>query len=178
MPCNQSVWQAVVAALGMVPADLFDDEERGGGSPIGARNSATVQPTAGSSRKSYAPYVSEPTVPREAGESGLTLDQYATAKALSIDFLKSCGLSEFTFDRKPAVRIPYFGEAGDELAVRFRIALDLDRFRWKSGTKPCLYGLNRLAELKKVGQAVLVEGESDCHAQPAWHFSNQRPSRW
>ena len=47
--------------------------------------------------------------------------------------------------------------------MRFRIALDGDRFRWKSGTKPCLYGLHRLAEAQKAGQVVLVEGESDCH---------------
>jgi hypothetical protein len=151
----------------MVPADLFDDEERGGGRQIGADNRATVQPTAGWPRKSDASHVSETTAPMEAGEPGLTLDQYATAKALSIDFLKSCGLSEFTFDRKPAVRIPYLGEAGEELAVRFRIALDVDRFRWKSGAKPCLYGLNRLPEMKKTGQIVLVEGESDCHT--LWH---------
>ena len=65
---------------------------------------------------------------------------------------------EFKFDRKPAVRIPYFAEIGEELAVRFRIALEGDRFRWKSGKKPCLYGLNRMAELKKTGQVALVEG--------------------
>jgi 5S rRNA maturation endonuclease (ribonuclease M5) len=93
----------------------------------------------------------------------LTLGDYAAAKRLPIDFLKSCGLSEFTLDRKPAVRIPYFGESGEELAVRFRIALDGDRFRWKSGTKPRLYGLNRLSEARRQRQVILVEGESDCH---------------
>jgi hypothetical protein len=160
-------WQAVVAALGMVPADLFDDKQTGGGRSIGADNRATVQPIAGSWGQSDAPHLSEVTAPMEAGEPGLTLAQYATAKALSIDFLKSCGLSEFTFDRKPAVRIPYFGEAGEELAVRFRIALDVDRFRWKSGARPSLYGLDRFSEMKKMGQIVLVEGDSDCHT--LWH---------
>ena len=155
-------WRAVVAALGMVPADLFDDEARGRRMP-GHHNRATVQPTARSSTKSDAPHILDAMRPIEASESGLTLDRYATAKVLSIDFLKSCGLSEFTFDHKPAVRIPYFGQTGEELAVRFRIALEGDRFRWKSGTKPCLYGLNRLVELKKAGQVALVEGESDCH---------------
>src|SRR3977135_2472845 len=38
-----------------------------------------------------------------------------------------------------------------------------DRFRWKSGTKPCLYGLHRLHEAHKARHVVLVEGESDCH---------------
>jgi hypothetical protein len=62
------------------------------------------------------------------------------------------------------VRVPYFGVGGEELAVRLRIAFDGDRFRWKkSGTKPCLYGLNRLAEARQRGQVALVEGESDCH---------------
>jgi hypothetical protein len=61
------------------------------------------------------------------------------------------------------VRIPYLGEDGEQTAVRFRIALDGDRFRWKSGTKPCLYGLNRLSDARREGQVVLVEGESDCH---------------
>ena len=84
-------------------------------------------------------------------------------KRLPIHFVKSCGLSEFTFDHKPAVRVPYLGVDGEELAVRFRIALDGDRFRWKSGPKPCLYGLHRLHEAHEARQVVLVEGESDCH---------------
>jgi putative DNA primase/helicase len=98
-----------------------------------------------------------------SGQRGLTLDRYATAKRLPIDFLKTCGLSEFTYDHKPVVRIPYLGEDGEQTAVRFRIALDGDRFRWKSGTKPCLYGLNRLSDARREGQVALVEGESDCH---------------
>jgi hypothetical protein len=44
------------------------------------------------------------------------------------------------------ILFPYFGVGAEELAVRFRIGLDGDRFRWKSGTKPCLYGLHRLSE--------------------------------
>jgi hypothetical protein len=156
-------WQAIVAALGMVAADLFDAEESGGGKRTTGRNRATAQPNAGSPGKSGTREVPEDPAPAEARKSGLTLDRYATAKRLSIEFLKTCGLSEFTFERKPAVRVPYFGGGGEELAVRIRIALDGDRFRWKSGTKACLYGLNRLSEVKKASQVVLVEGESDCH---------------
>jgi hypothetical protein len=80
-----------------------------------------------------------------------------------VDFLKGCGISEFTYDHRPALRIPYFGTGGEELAVRFRISLEGDRFRWKSGAKPCLYGLHSLTKAKQSGQVVLVEGESDCH---------------
>jgi hypothetical protein len=143
--CN---WQAITDALGMNAADLFDDDKKGGGGFHLSNNRATAQPTGGASASQIP---------------GLTLDRYATLKGLPIDFLKTCGLSEFTYDHKPAVRIPYFGIGEEELAVRFRIALDGDRFRWKSGTKPCLYGLNRLAEARQQGQVALVEGESDCH---------------
>jgi hypothetical protein len=97
-------WQAIIAALGVVAADLFDDEERGGGRRTAARNRATAQPNVGSSRKLDPREVSKDPAPTDAGESGLTLGLYAAAKGLPIDFLKSCGLSEFTFDRKPAVR--------------------------------------------------------------------------
>jgi hypothetical protein len=47
------------------------------------------------------------------------------------------------------MRIPYLGVGGEELAVRFRIAFEEDRFQWKSGSKPCLYGLHRRAEAQK-----------------------------
>jgi hypothetical protein len=144
--------------LGIDVSALFDDEDRGRGECVHADNRATAQQgrkssettTAGGSRQSPAAL-------------GLTLEQYAAAKMLPIEFLKTCGLSEFTYDRKPAIRIPYFGVAGEELAVRFRIALDGDRFRWKSGTKPCLYGLHRLSDAQRERMVVLVEGESDCH---------------
>jgi hypothetical protein len=59
---------------------------------------------------------------------------------------------------------PTSTEAGEEVAVRFRCALDgSDRFKWKRGTKPCLYGLSRLDDAKAKGFVVLVEGKSDCH---------------
>jgi hypothetical protein len=146
--CN---WQAIIDALSMDTADLFDDDKKGGGGLHPSNNRATAQPT-GEASASQIP--------------GVTLDRYATVKGLPIDFLKTCGLTELTYDHKPAVRIPYFGIGGEEVAVRFRIALDGDRFRWKSGTKPCLYGLNRLAEVRQQGQVALVEGESDC--QTLW----------
>jgi hypothetical protein len=95
--------------------------------------------------------------------SGLTLDEYARAKALPVDFLNSLGMSQSTYGSKPAVRIPYFGSIGEEIAVRFRIKLAGDRFRWESGSKLCLYGQERLADAHQAGYVVLVEGESDCH---------------
>jgi hypothetical protein len=151
-------WEEIIGALGLDASALFDEGTQG--RPIPANNRATAQPKA-KSRKAGAAKQSQALEHRAT--SGLTLAQYAAAKGISIDFLKACGVSEVTRDQKPALRIPYLGPDGQELAVRFRIAPDGDRFRWKSGTKPCLYGLHRLAEAKNAGQVVLVEGESDCH---------------
>jgi DNA primase len=62
----------------------------------------------------------------------------------------------------------YLRQGGEELAVRIRIALSGDRFRWKPGGKPYLYGLNRIADARATGHVVLVEGESDVHT--LWHY--------
>ena len=132
-------WREIISALGVAESDLFDSPSNGaGGRPIPLDQRATVQPSPTS------------TSPTNAA-AGLTLDQYATAKGLPVDFLKGCGISEFTYDHKPALRMPYLGAAGEPLAVRFRIALEGDRFRWKSGSKPQLYGLHRLAEAREAG---------------------------
>jgi hypothetical protein len=157
-------WQEIINALGIEASALFDNEHTGRGDSIRADNRATAQqgrksrarPRPEGSRQTSVP-------PDDPRALGLTLERYATAKMLPIEFLKTCGLSEFTYDHKPVVRIPYFGVGGEELAVRFRIGLDGDRFRWKSGTKPCLYGLHRLSHAQKERIVVLVEGESDCH---------------
>lgn len=134
-------WKAIIAAIGVAADELFDADKRRGDHP--KNNRATAQP------------------------SGLTLAQYAALKSLPISFLQECGLSDMVFDGRPAVRIPYLGAAGEELALRFRIAAAGDRFRSKSGSKPCLYGLNRIADALATGYVVLVEGESDVHT--LWH---------
>jgi hypothetical protein len=69
-----------------------------------------------------------------------------------------------TYLCKPAVRIPYPYEEGQEVAVRFRVSRDgAEKFRWTSGDKPLPYGLRLLEEARRAGFVVLVEGESDCH---------------
>jgi hypothetical protein len=95
---------------------------------------------------------------------GCRLDEYAAAKQLPIEFLRSLGLAEISYQKSPAIHIPYHAEDGAEAAVRFRIAIEGgDRFRWRTGSKPRLYGLHRLTETHKADYVVLVEGESDCH---------------
>jgi hypothetical protein len=85
-------------------------------------------------------------------------------KKLPEGFLRGLGLKEITYSEKPAIRIPYPDEKGQEVAVRFRVSLDgSEKFRWRSGDKPRPYGLRLLEEARKAGYVVLVEGESDCH---------------
>jgi hypothetical protein len=109
----------------------------------------------------------------EARPAGCTVAEYAAAKNLPEDFLRSLGLSDTFYARSPAIKVPYRATGGTEIAIRYRIALGgADRFRWAKGTKAVLYGPDRLADAREAGYVVLVEGESDCqtlwlHAFPA-----------
>ncbi len=95
--------------------------------------------------------------------NGVNLDTLAKAKSIPIDYLKGLGISDFKYTGQPAVKIPYYGEDGAEIAVRFRLALSGgSRFKWRKGDHAMPYGLNRLRQIKKVGWVLGVEGESDC----------------
>jgi hypothetical protein len=109
---------------------------------------------------------------RSTPPSSCTLEAYARAKRVPVDFLKSLGLSDVTYSGSPAIRIPYRNREGQEKAVRFRLALEKgregdERFRWRSGSRTLPYGLWRLEDAREAGYVVLVEGESDCHT--LWH---------
>ncbi len=140
--------EKITSSLGLEMSDLFD--HRNGGPARRRRPSASPKPPA-------------------AGQpSTCTLEAYAEAKGLPVEFLKRLGLDGITYSRSPAVRIPYFDQAGEETAVRIRLALKKhperdDRFRWRKGSRPTLYGLWRLPRIRDAGYVVLVEGESDCH---------------
>jgi hypothetical protein len=102
-----------------------------------------------------------------------TLKAYAKKKKVPVEFLEELGLSDFHYMGKPAVRISYLKGDGSEGAVRFRLALEKSpqgdsRFRWHKGSKPCLYGLWQLEQVREAGYVFLVEGESDCHT--LWHY--------
>ena len=140
--------QDVVAAIGLEMSDLFVRHSDRNGS----RNRNKFD------RKH----------PNEAASAqGCTLEEYAEAKQLPVDFLREFGLTERSYQGKPAVRIPYRDVDGVETAVRYRTALTKtgegadNRFRWTSGSKTTLYGLERLNRIKEAGYVVLVEGESD-----------------
>lgn len=100
---------------------------------------------------------------RKVQSPGITLKEFAKAKMLPVEFLKAEGVDQFKFkDGKPYVRFPYRNPAGQECAGRLRINLAGDeKFRWKKGSKPTLYGLHRMDKACTAGYAVIVEGESD-----------------
>ena len=100
---------------------------------------------------------------------GLTVEQYAEAKGLAGSFLGENGVDQIYLNRTPVVRIPYMDTDGSVASVRMRLALDGEsKFRWKTGSRPRLYGLWRLRQLESK-YMILVEGESD--AQTLW-FNN------
>jgi hypothetical protein len=100
---------------------------------------------------------------------GLSLHEFAAAKALPEEFLRRLGLSDTSYARKPAVRIPYRASGGTEVAVRFRIAAEgADKFRWAKGSKAIPYGLEHLSDAREAGYVVIVEGESD--AATLWFY--------
>jgi hypothetical protein len=62
--------------------------------------------------------------PRPTLPSSCTLQAYARAKRLPVEFLKGLELSDVTYSGSPATRIPYRNREGREKAVRFRLALE------------------------------------------------------
>jgi len=109
--------------------------------------------------QSFEPSPSRP----PAARPGCVLEEVADAKGLPVEHLTRCGWTTIPeYLGGPAVRIPYSDDFGEEKAVRFRTALlGNSRFRWKKGSKPLLYGLDRLMEARRQGYLIMVEGETD-----------------
>jgi hypothetical protein len=106
---------------------------------------------------------------KKDNSGGLTLQAYAEAKGFTVSFLQQQGVSQIYLNGISALRFSYMDRAGAVVSVRLRVALEgLNKFRWKTGSKPCLYGLWRLRQIESK-YVVLVEGESD--AQTLW-FNN------
>ena len=99
-----------------------------------------------------------------------SLAEYALEKGLPEDFLKNvCRASTGKFkDGVTWLKLPYFKEDGTSEVFRQRFGHK--QFRWSRGSsgKLILYGEWRLAEMRKTGYAILVEGESD--TQTLWHL--------
>ena len=99
-----------------------------------------------------------------------TLAEYAFNKHLPEDFLKdTCGIT--TVKDKDGVqylKMPYFNEESRAPVFRKRYGDKEFRWSWGSAGKLILYGDWRLPDVRKVGWAVLVEGESD--TQTLWYL--------
>jgi len=151
--------EEIVSEIGLEMKDLFS--EGGGGSSIPLNTPARLHAQC---ENPHSNGQNERASGDARSEHGCTLKEYSEEKKLSEDFLRGLGLRDVTYLDKPAVRIPYPDEEGQEVAVRFRTSLDgTEKFRWRSGDKPRPYGLRLLEEARKAGYVVLVEGESDCH---------------
>jgi hypothetical protein len=149
----------IVSKVGIGMQDLF--AEGGGGSSIPLNTPARLH---AQSEKPYSNGQNERASEHARPEHGCTLKEYSDIKKLQEGFLRGLGLRDMTYLEKPAVRIPYPDEVGQEMAVRFRVSMDgSEKFRWRSGDKPLPYGLRLLEEARKAGFVVLTEGESDCH---------------
>jgi hypothetical protein len=149
----------IVSEIGLHMKDLF--VEGGGGSSIPPNTPARLH---AQSENPHSNGQNERASGNARSEHGCTLKEYSEVKKLPEGFLRGLGLRDVTYLEKPAVRIPYPDEEGQESAVRFRISLDgPEKFRWRSGNQPLPYGLRLLGEARAAGFVVLVEGESDCH---------------
>jgi hypothetical protein len=141
----------IVAAMGLEEKDLFTQTNGSGG------GGASFPP-----RKDK--YVN-------TGTEGATLAEYAEAKGLPREFLKSLGVSEIpNYSGQPAVRFPYFSADGEEVCIRFRVSLDgTPSVKTRRNDKHALYGLWKLEEARERGYVIVVEGESD--TQTLWYHA-------
>jgi MarR family len=149
----------IVSEIGLQMKDLF--LEGGGGSFIPPNTPARLH---AQSENPHANGQNERASGDTRPEHGCTLKEYSEEKKLPEGFLRGLGLRDVTYLDKPAVRISYPDEQGQESAVRFRVSVKgSEKFRWRSGDKPIPYGVKLLGEARRVGYVVLIEGESDCH---------------
>ena len=96
---------------------------------------------------------------------GLTLEAFAKAKALETELLRQVQVTQGVYQGMPAVLFRYRDAEGELQAIRYRIALEGDCFRWQRGAEPkkLAYGEWWLPQWREKGKrvVVLVEGESD-----------------
>ena len=94
-----------------------------------------------------------------------TLAEYAHVKGLDAERLRAWGLTDL---QAGGIEIPYRNADGEIACIRYRLALEGEnRFRWRQGDTPILYGLWRLGEWAGSDTLYLCEGETD--ALSLWH---------
>ena len=161
-PDARAVWRSIEPQGGITLGTLFFEARKYGYLPRAPIPSASVRtsPTTLAPREGGGPVI-----PPVQHCNRATLAAYAQAKRLPEAFLRSLGLTDIRYGDGPALRIPYRDRSGAEVAVRIRRYLEKaaghdQRFAWRRGDRPQLYGLDRIGAPDCV---VLVEGESDCH---------------
>jgi DNA-binding transcriptional ArsR family regulator len=103
--------------------------------------------------------------PATAQVQPLTLAEYARAKGLDAEKLRAWGLTDL---QGGGIEIPYRNTDGETACVRYRLALEGEnRFRWRQGDAPILYGLWRWSEWQDTDALYLCEGETD--TLTLWH---------
>jgi hypothetical protein len=167
--------EEILDALGFTMRDLFPgpaERTRRSSRPPSPSSAAPPTSTNGTSDGMARPAAAPPTAPAapsEPANTGLTLERYAQAKKLPVDYLQDQGVSTISYLGKPALRFEYRDPQGEVVSVRFRLALEGDaQFRYRKGDQPMPYGLEQLEEARRQGFIVLGEGESDAHT--LWLF--------
>ena len=151
--------EEIVVAIDLKMSDLF--AERGGGGVIPLNTTASLHhPSENTHNKAERGDAEGNAV----GDAPPTLENYASYVGLSPRFLKSLGLREIHYVDQKAVKIPYLDRRGEEVCVRFRVALTgSPKIKTRKGDKHRLYGLQSIDEMRNTGFCILVEGESDAH---------------
>src|SRR5919107_1155446 len=129
-------FEDIVSAMGLAQPGLFESRHGEGAPCILPNTLETVKHSVAKPRrdvKDAGPLASR--TPGTGG-TGCTLEDYAAAKKLPVEFLRGLSLKDVTYEDLPAVRIPYPDADGQEAAVRFRIFLEgTEKFRWRRGDK-------------------------------------------
>jgi hypothetical protein len=106
--------------------------------------------------------------PATAQAQPLTLAALADAKRLDAEKLIAWHVRELP---DGGIEIPYLTREGELHAVQYRLTKEkvegVDRFRWRQGDTPILYGLWRLCEWTGSDTLYLCEGTSDTWT--LWH---------
>ena len=76
---------------------------------------------------------------------------YANEINIDISFLESLGVANGT----NAVKIPYYDEEKQEIAIRYK--MKNFKYRWEKGSKANLYGLWKLKEFEDKSYIILVK---------------------
>jgi hypothetical protein len=158
----RAVWRSIDPQGGVTLGTLYFEARKYGYDPPAPIPSGSVRKSPPTSVPSEG---GGPVIPPGPHCNHATLAAYAQAKRFPEGFLRSLGVTEIRYGDGPALRIPYRDRSGAEVAVRIRRYLEKaaghdQRFVWRRGDTPQLYGLDRLGATEVV---VLVEGESDCH---------------